>query len=407
MKLLTRHSVFYIFIILLNLAWSVSSFGCKYTVRDIGFTDLGPSMYRLYFYIDKSTSEELVSAFERLSYAAFLDANIKTEIINIEQQSDHPAMGYLKTQQYTALPAVTLVGPDGDKLDLSISFKSGKYDKALWQLFETVAWSPLRGRIVNLVKNTYGAVLLIQGTNEALNRRAEQTISSAINDISEVLKLMPKPIEKLPQVIVLSQPDIVRDKPLLWSLNAEDNPSEQPQVAILYGRGRRIGPTLRGNEITRENVFNLLAIIGADCECGLDRSVMLGKMIPLRWKKEIRAELSKQLGFDVENPMIKMEMSQILSIAPALQKGKNASSPLSAYKEGIIKIDSALAVPTLSSERFRARGFSGYNKPDNFLLHIALYSTGGIFVVVLIVGCFVFVKTKTKTGGVASKMKEE
>ncbi|MCK5457743.1 MAG: hypothetical protein KAI45_11500, partial [Melioribacteraceae bacterium] len=172
--------------------------------------------------------------------------------------------------------------------------------------------------------------------------------------------------------------------------------SDQPQVAILYGRGRRIGPVLRGKEIGKDNIFSLLAIIGADCECGLDRSVMLGKMIPLRWEKEIQIELAEQLGFDVENPMIKSEMSQILSLSVDLQNGKNSKSPLSAYKEGIIKFDTPPTVPTVSSRSLQAPESSESNSDNNIIIYQILYSLIGIFVLILFISYYIFVRAKKK-----------
>ena len=396
MILLTRYTFFHAIFILFNLVWCTSAFACKYTVRDIGFTDLGPTEYRLYLYVNNMTPKDIVSGFERLAYAAFLDANVEAEIINIDRQTDHPAMQYFGLHKIISMPAAVLAGQEGNTLMLPFSFTNEKFNESIWRLLENVVSSPLRSKIINLVKNRYGAVLLIKGNNNENNRQAEQTISGANKDISQVLKLMPKPIEGPPQMIVISEEDFSKEKVLLWSLNAGGKETGQTQVVILYGRGRRIGPVLKGKEITRDNIFSLLAIIGADCECGLDRSVMLGKMIPLRWEKEIQAELSHQLGFDVENPIIKMEMSQILSLSPDLQEGKNSKSPLSAYREGIIRFDSVSSSPTVSSNLFRAPEASESHSTDNFIIYLLLYSTGGILTIVLVFGCFVFLRAKMR-----------
>jgi hypothetical protein len=40
---------------------------------------------------------------------------------------------------------------------------------------------------------------------------------------------------------------------------------------------------------------------------------MQGPMMPLKWGSDRQTKIAKQLGFDAEDPMIKMEMSQILS----------------------------------------------------------------------------------------------
>ena len=396
MRFLKQHSNFYWIIVFFQLVWSVSAFACKYTVRDIGFTDLGATEYKLYFYVDKTTSEEIISTFEQLAYAAFLDANVQIEIIHTDQQTNHPAMNYFKQQKNNSLPVIILADAEENRLLLPFSYTNDNFNESLWRLIEQVVSSSMRKEIIKMVKNTYGAVLLIEGNNEEMNRKARQSISAAIQDITDALKLMPKLIENPPQMIVMSQKDLSKEKVLLWSLNAGVMMSDQPQVAVLYGRGRRIGPVLRGKEIIKDNIFSLLAIIGADCECGLDRSVMLGKMIPLRWEKEIQTELAEQLGFDVENPMIKSEMSQILSLSVDLQNGKNSKSPLSAYKEGIIKFDTPPLVPTVSSRSLQAPESSESNSDNNIIIYQIFYSLIGIFVLILFISYYIFVRAKKK-----------
>ena len=377
MRFLARHSNFYWIIVFFQLAWSVSSFACKFTVRDIGFTDLGATEYKLYFYVDKTTPEEIISTFEQLAYAAFLDANVEMEIIHTDRQSDHPAMNYFNQQKNTSIPVIILADANENTLLLPFSYTNENLNESIWRLVEQVVSSPMRKEIINLVKSNYGAVLLIEGNNEVKNRQAKLAVLDAIQDITDALKLMPKLIENPPQMIVMSPKDLSKENVLLWSLNAEVKKTDQPQIAVLYGRGRRIGPVLRGKEIVKDNIFSLLAIIGADCECGLDRSVMLGKMIPLRWEKEIQEELAEQLGFDVENPMVKSEISQILSISVDLQNGKNSKSALSAYKEGIIKFDTPPSAPTVSSRSLQAPESSESNSDNNIIVCQILYQFSG------------------------------
>ena len=396
MRFLARHSNFYWLLFFFQLVWSVSAFACKYTVRDIGFTDLGAIEYKLYFYVDKTTPKEIISTFEQLTYAAFLDANVEIEIIHLDQQSDHPAISYLNQQKNISVPVIILADAEENTLLLPFSYTNENFNESLWRLIEQVVSSSMRKKIIKIVKNTYGAVLLIEGNNEEINHQARKAISGTIQDITNALKLMPKLIENPPQMIVMSKSDISKEKVLLWSIKAGVKRSDLPQVAVLYGRGRRIGPILRGKKIVKDNIFNLLAIIGADCECGLDRSVMLGKMIPLRWEKEIQTELAEQLGFDVENPMIKSEMSQILSLSSSLMGGKNSKNPLSAYKEGIIKFNTSPSTPTVSSRAFQAPESLEYNSKNDFVIHIILYSLSGIFVFIIVISYYIFVKKKIR-----------
>jgi hypothetical protein len=85
-----------------------------------------------------------------------------------------------------------------------------------------------------------------------------------------------------------------------------------PKTAIIYGRGRWIGPILEGEQISKRNLSELLLIIGADCECGIDRDWMRGTMIPSKWDKATREKVTENLEFDPENPLIKKEVRHIL-----------------------------------------------------------------------------------------------
>jgi len=86
-----------------------------------------------------------------------------------------------------------------------------------------------------------------------------------------------------------------------------------PQVVILYGRGRMIGPVLSGERLSQPSVSAILNTIGLNCECGLDRKWMQGVMVPLKWGRDRKQEIAKQLGFNPESPEIRIEMSQILA----------------------------------------------------------------------------------------------
>jgi hypothetical protein len=374
-----------------------SAQACKYTVRDIGFTDLGSGTYQLCIYVDDQIPAEKVTTIERIAFAAFLDANVEAEVIHIERQKDHPALKFFQAQKNISPPAAILVDPLGETLRLPFHNDQKNINESVWRLIEKVVSSPFRKEIIDLITDTYGTVLLIEGKNSDKNRQAKNAISDAIGNITHMMELMPKPIKGPPQLVVLSEESFSEEAVLLWSLGVSTKDTDAPQLAILYSRGRRIGPILKGVEITKDNIFSLLAIIGADCECGLDRTIMLGKMIPLRWEKQIQEKLIPILGFDVENPLIKTEMRQILSMSPTLQKGVNSKSPLSAYKEGIIKFNpAASAAPLVSADQFRDPASSESRSSGNFFLRIGAYSFGGILLIVIIIGSVIFVRARKR-----------
>lgn len=65
---------FFRFIVLfVSVYFSICSnvLGCKYTVRDIGFINPGPTPYKI-FLLKNNTPDKLVHSFERIGYASLL-----------------------------------------------------------------------------------------------------------------------------------------------------------------------------------------------------------------------------------------------------------------------------------------------------------------------------------------------
>jgi hypothetical protein len=123
---------------------------------------------------------------------------------------------------------------------------------------------------------------------------------------------MPKPIAHPPVLVEVDSESLSREKVLLWSLGLEPNDIDQPHAAVLYGRGRWIGPMFVGEQITEDNLAAVLFVIGADCECGFDHRWLQGTMLPAQWDEKLQAQAVESLGFDPENPMIKAEISWIV-----------------------------------------------------------------------------------------------
>jgi hypothetical protein len=65
--------------------------------------------------------------------------------------------------------------------------------------------------------------------------------------------------------------------------------------------------------LSQSSVSAILNTIGLNCECGLDRKWMQGVMVPLKWDRDRKQAIVKQLGFNPESPEIRIEMSQILA----------------------------------------------------------------------------------------------
>ena len=329
-----------LFILLCSFYFS-KNFGCIYNVRDVGFVDIMPAQYHLYYFIRNETPEELISAFEQISYSVFMDTNVEAEIINIDQKGDHPAVEYLHFQEIQSYPAAILVSPKGQSIVLPISAPGRPFRETLRVSLESVISSPKRKEILNNIISAYCIVLLIEGKDSAENKKAFESIANAAKKISGIMNQLPKHIDAPPHIIILPQSSFFKERILLWSLGVNYNETSKPQAAVLYGRGRKIGSLIEGEQSIGSNIFNILSVVGLSCECGLDKTWMVGTQFPLKWDEEIQSEVVKFLGFDAENPLVKMEMSSIMSLgfSPNTDRNNNIESSgnkLNEYMEGIL-----------------------------------------------------------------------
>ena len=335
-----------------------SARGCIYNVRDVGFVDMGSPPYRLYCFIRDDTPEEHVSTFNKISRALFLDSNIKVEIINIDRNRDHKAVDYVRFWEIKSFPGVVLISPAGRSMNLRIHNTGKSFKESVWSSLEDVVFSPRREDILEHIVKAYGVVLLIEGKNAQQNRRAYKIVTDANKKISRGMGQLPKRIEEPPVLIVIPQESMSREKILLWSLGLTEKETVEPTVAVFYGRGRRIGPLLRGNQITERKLFTILSVIGLSCECGLDRKWLLGSLMPLRWGNKLQSAVVKHLGFDAENPMVKREMSSIMALGssnPALdgEALESIQEIFGEYSEEVLTYERSPAKARVSPAQFQ------------------------------------------------------
>jgi hypothetical protein len=285
---------------------------CRYNIREVGFVDLKIEPYYFFGYVNDETIEDVVPKFEQVAPTGLENSNVVFEIINIDQQKDHPAMKLLDLQQVKSLPAGVLVSPDGQSYPISLAESDRPLEEILRSTIEDILTSSKREEILRKTIENYAVILLIEGTDTQENQRAKEAASKVIELISSQMDMMPKAISRPPVFVVMDSKSLLSEKILLWSLALDGEEVSEPRAAVIYGRGRWIGPMFRGKEITEDNLANVLFIIGQDCECGLDHRWLQGTMLPARWTNEMQAQVAENLGFDPESPMIKMEMSMIV-----------------------------------------------------------------------------------------------
>jgi len=374
------------------------SYSCRYTVREIGFSDIGSAPYILYVYTKSDIPEDNISTIRKLSYALLNESNVKLEIINLDEKEPSPALNYLQSYEITSFPSAVLVSPGGESMICPFISPGQSFNESAWLLLESLVSSQVQNEIIKHLVQSFCVVLIIEGSNTLKNKKTKHEVNEAFKEIKIMLKQMPKIVNDPPSLCIIPYKNIRDEHILLMSLGINKKEFNDPHVAIIYGRGRIMGPVLTGTQITKRRIFNLLTIVGADCECGIDHSWILGRMIPLRWEPSVQSKLAKYLGFDVENPMVKSEMSQIISLKPITENPINPiEDNLLGYTEGKFEIQKRSDdIPRISATEIRESFSQTSHLINNQALKIILFSLSGIFLIILFAGIFIFVKYKRK-----------
>ncbi len=276
---------------------AVSAWACRYSVRDTGFVDLGLEAYRLRWVPESGTSSEVRSKAELLLRES-----------NVVWDEDPTGGGFPR--------GAGLYLRDVEGRILSLPLPNPSDATAVLRGVEMAVTSPLRERVYREGLRAYALVLLLEGTDAAANARVRQDVHSAITATAQLLSSMPKPVETPPQLVSVSLKDQSAETVLVWGLGLEPVLSDSPRIAIVYGRGRRLGLPMEGPLITQTALRDRLLLIGQDCECDLDRAWLKGPLLPGRWSRELQQAALDALGFDPGNPMVRAEISRIVERGP-------------------------------------------------------------------------------------------
>ena len=295
-------------ILLVALACCTAS-ACRFNVRDLGFADLDLQHYRLFYFVSTNDSLQALQANKSAGDEILRDSNVELVTVRADGSEPSGARKLLEAHQLDRLPAMVLVSPDQQSMAVPLNSDAKT-------VMAAVVNSPLREKILHSAVETYGVVLLVQGSDAEQNRDARQVADAAVKQITEAMPRLPKPIRLPPLVLVVTPEQTASENILLWSLGFEPEKQAWPAVGVLYGRGKRIGPVLRGDDLRQPRLLQVLGVVGQDCECYLDRSWMRGPAMPVRWDESVQKRVVEQLGFDAESPMIKAEMNAILERGP-------------------------------------------------------------------------------------------
>ena len=357
---------------------------CQYNVLETGFVDMGRQRYTLYVYHQQSTPLQTLDAIRSAANIQFAHSNIVVEMISIDGQGSRPALKYLERWPGSTLPTAILVSSEGRSMPIELN----KPGSSLQKVFSRIVSSPAREEILRAVSKNYGAVLMIEGRDRQINRKARASALAAIDNIRRKMVFMPKAIKHPPVLVTVSAQQAEREKILLWSLGLTGRRPDTACAAIVYGRARWLGPLLRGEEITEENLVSIMRIIGADCECGLDKRWLQGSMLPARWDDQLLARIVKNFNLDPENPIVKAEISRIMRMP--LAYGRNGNSSAKSSSTG------PMAIPAAESARGAAISLqdSSYVLSPN--MRPVLISTIAFLLIVLATGLILWLKFRNR-----------
>ena len=289
---------------------------CKYSVRDVAFVDLTQESHAFLTISSGSVLDAVKARIQPVATAVFLDSNIRTGWLSSEDAVNHP--GFQSNQGRHSFNGAFLYRDGLKPLPLMTPDEVNDVDASrYWSRMERAVHSPIRQQAVEHLLSAYAVILIVETKDVQENARVRLAAQSAAATLAKMIPEMPKPVDVPPQVVVVPYDMIQAEEAMLWGLEMTHLKPDKPQVAVLIGRGRRLGPTLKGDEITAGKLQQILAVAGQDCECELDRSWMQGPMIPVRWGPDRQQSAYNNLGFDPDNPLVKAEISRILA------RGKN------------------------------------------------------------------------------------
>ena len=341
---------------------------CRYTIREIGFSTLSKVTYVMYR-VDADTG-----FFPKQQGKRFGDSNVKPIGIHLNENKD--IAKFIRTNK-VALPAYILVDPNNRMLALPISNTADS-------TVENVLFSPYQNKLLSVLPKSYASVIVIEGKNALENKEVKNTVLEACQRITNIIPNMPKQVANGPGMLVVSKDNFIEEKTLCWSLGVDKIP-EHAMAFIVYGRGRIMGEKITAQQVAKDDVYKLLSIIGADCECGLDRKWMLGYQVPLNWPSETRQHLSNDLGFDVDNPMVLAEMSRILAIENNIPKNPDRVS----FEPIVIDLDKEFkSIPSIDHSQKKEEIKEGLSSN-----RIILYSIVA-FLLIISIGLYIILKKK-------------
>lgn len=323
--------------LLLALLLATPVLACPYSIRDSGFIVRDPLPYRLVFLSHEATAEALAAAQalqEKVSAQVFDDANVRCEQLDAKRDAKSPLLPKLQALA-TADGQAFLVAPDDRVTEATYSVCSIA-EQALTEMLRQTIESPQRQEIVADIINAWCVVVIVEGADRGQNEKMVQAAADAAGKLVGYKPEMGDPVKEAPPVVRVKADD-PRERLLRWSVGLEEGDLRQARAAVLFGRGRRVGPVLRPATASSGRFLELFRMLGKNCTCTADPSWLLGPALPLNWTSAQRQQIREHLGFDPDNPNVAATLSGVWknfrARDAALVPGQAVPEPTTGYME--------------------------------------------------------------------------
>ena len=307
--------------LLLSLAFSPPATACRYNIRELGFVDEGQPRFDLSVFVHGDEQTAWLPEFQSTARSILGRSNVVWTVIDEVQNPSAPELRF-RAQLGPRLPGAMLHLPgrdDGWPLHLHATG-----DELSTRLKSLVA-SAGRAQLTAALIDTYGAVLVLRGTDEHRQRRSrrrrcpvrDQERSNSHSPTFPSASAWGRGSSKS-----IPRCRTNRSSPGRWAWTAETSPSRSwpsSTDAVVSPDRPCAAPRSPGG-----NLETQLSIIGADCECTMDHGWMTPAPIPISFSPADEARLPAALGFDPADAAVRAEVSQILAAQARIAADPNA-----------------------------------------------------------------------------------
>ena len=282
-------------------AWPPSAGACPYAVRTVGFSGWKRPPFQVYWLVNHATPNrrQVTQAFEQASDMVLFDSNVDARVVNVDEPAGRALPLPIRALNVKRFPSAVLAGPAGRVMVVPHIGGERTGADTIRSALEHVVWSPAREEIAKHVVRHWCVMVVVPGTDRAENARVDRAIAAASKEIVGFTTVLNEVVSQGPHVVPVSGAS-PKEAVLLWALGLDRADRARTHAVVVYGRGRRAGPTLTGEELTKESLLTAFRALGENCECTTAQQWQNQPPVPLRWDETRQAEVRRVLKVDEE-----------------------------------------------------------------------------------------------------------